>query len=71
MNVGELIDALGGRILIANALGKTHQAVSNWRKFNAIPPEHALDFQVLCQDHRLRFDPAWFKRLTNAERAQV
>ena len=66
--VTDFIDALGGNKIVAASLNLRSSAISNWRAFNAIPPEYALDFQSLCKERGVVFDAALFKRLKREER---
>jgi hypothetical protein len=71
MTVGELIDALGGRMTISTELGILPSAVSNWRKFGVIPPQHGIRLQQFCRKRGVPFDETLFKPMTGAERREA
>jgi hypothetical protein len=55
----EAIDAAGGVLKFARALGVTHQAVYHWLKRGFVPIERALVIEALFKVDRARImDPA-------------
>ena len=68
MTVGELIDALGGRISVSEQLAVVPSAVSNWRRLGAIPPQYAIRLMDICLAQGIDWDRNLFRQLTDAER---
>lgn len=61
MTASELIDALGGNAAVAQIADVGPSAVSNWRKFGAIPPRLYLriaaagrELGILVPEHLFR-----------------
>lgn len=68
MTVAELIEALGGTNVLAEALGVVPSAVRNWRRLNAIPKGQYYDISQITEAAELPLDRSLFRELTAAER---
>jgi hypothetical protein len=68
MTAAELIKALGGGATVANHLGVTRQAVSNWSTWGSLPPRHYLRIKALAQTVGAGWDDSLFREVTRDEK---
>jgi hypothetical protein len=61
MDANELIDALGGNRMVAKLAGVRPSAVSNWRRFGAIPPRLFILFRDACRERGIEMPEEIFK----------
>lgn len=69
MNANELIDALGGTAIVAGILGVRKSAVSNWRRFDAIPSRLYLRLAAAGRERGIQVPETAFREVPRAERA--
>ncbi len=60
--VSDLIEQLGGRKAVAEALGCKYTAVSNWAVWNRLPLPRYLPMRRLCDDKHVSLPDALFER---------
>lgn len=69
MTASELIDALGGNSAVAAIAGVKPNAVSNWRKFGAIPPRLYISMSAAGREQGIQVPERLFRELSDEERA--
>ena len=70
--VAEFIDSLGGNACVAKLLKLPHRtAVSNWRKWDAIPPKHRRGFVRLCEQQNIPVPEDLFRVVPAVKRLKV
>ena len=57
-NAGAVIDALGGTGATARLIGRTDQAVSNWRRTGRLPPDPFLVITAELKKHEKDATPS-------------
>src|SRR5215203_825512 len=69
MTVAEFIDALGGSTRVAALLKMPrHTAISNWKRWNVIPPKHRRNFVRLCEQRDLPLPEDLFQSIPASDR---
>lgn len=66
MTVKQVIDKLGGNREVAELLGVTPPAVSNWKAFGRFPERLHFRLYKICQDRGIELPESLFSRREDA-----